>query len=329
MQESELRQDIVSGDWILIAPGRGKRPQQFADQNRRKKVAIRNCPFEDPEKAGGGKAELVEPNSRNWKIQVVPNRYPAVSHNGVRAVIGRQGPFFVIPGVGHHDLVITRDHNRNFPALSARDAELVLNTFKKRYRMLEKDRYVSYISIFHNWGPKAGASVYHPHYQIIALPVVPPDVGHSLAGSKRYHKGHGVCVHCEIIRWESKEKKRVVYENSGAIAIVPFASREPMEIRVYPKRHSPFFESSTQAEVRAVTEAMQQVLRKLERRLGDPDYNFFIHTAPVRNKNQSRHYHWHVEIQPKLQIEGGFELGTGVEINVVDPDEAARFLKGK
>ena len=329
MEQSELRQDVVSGDWILIAPGRGKRPQRFAEKNKPRHSPKKGCLFEHPEKIGGGPPSIVKPRKGSWRIQVAPNKYPAVSHDGVRAVVGRQGPFLVIPGVGHHDLVITRDHNKNFPALSRKDAELVLQTFKERYLMLKRDRYVAYVSIFHNWGLRAGASVYHPHYQIVALPVIPPDVGHSLYGSKRYNRRHHRCVHCDIIKWEKREDKRIVYENRGAVAFAPFVSREPMEIRVFPKTHSPFFEESTVSKLSYVADALQEVLRRVEKKLGHPDYNFFIHTAPVRNRKDYRHYHWHVEIQPKIDIEGGFELSTGVEINVIDPDEAAEFLSSK
>jgi len=329
MEQSELRQDIVSGDWILIAPGRGKRPQQFAGKKKPRHSPKKGCLFEHPEKIGGGPPSIVKPRKGSWRIQVVPNRYPAVSHSGVRAVVGKQGPFFVIPGVGHHDLVITRDHNKNFPALSRKDAELVLQTFKERYLMLKHDRYVAYVSIFHNWGLRAGASIYHPHYQIIALPVIPPDVEHSLAGSKRYDNKHHRCVHCDIMKWEKKEGKRIIYENSGAIAFAPFVSREPMEIRIFPKIHSPFFERSTKTELAHIADALQKVLRMVEKKLKHPDYNFFIHTAPVRKKYNYHHYHWHIEIQPKLDIEGGFELGTGIEINIIDPDEAAEFLRSK
>lgn len=329
MEQSELRQDTVSGDWILIAPGRGKRPSEFADKRKLKPAPKKGCLFEQPEKAGGGEPSIVEPAGANWRIKVVPNKYPAVSHDGIRAVVGRQGPFFVIPGVGHHDLVVTRDHNKNFPALSDGDARLVMHTLQRRYKMLKRDRYVSYISIFHNWGPKAGASIYHPHYQIIALPVIPPDVGHSLSGSKKYNRKHRRCVHCDIVKWEKKEGKRVICENADAIAFAPFVSREPMEIRVFPKTHSPFFEDARAPEIAKVSDILQEVLRKVEKKLKNPDYNFFVHTAPVRNKQSYRHYHWHIEIQPKVEIEGGFELGTGMEINIIDPDEAAEFLRGK
>lgn len=329
MENSELRQDIVSGDWILIAPGRSKRPQELTNKKKRKAVPKKGCVFENPQKSGNSLPTIIEPDAKDWKIQVIHNKYPALDHDGVNAVLGRQGPFFVIPGVGHHDLVITRDHNKNFPKLSKDDAISVLRAFQRRYIMLKRDPYVSYVSIFHNWGITAGASIYHPHYQMISMPVVPPDVEHSLIGSKRYFSNYHRCAHCDIVKWEEKEKKRIIYENRGAIAFAPFVSREPMEIRVFPKSHSPFFEDSKATEIAYVSEALQEALRKIEKKLNEPDYNFFIHTAPIRDKNDYKHYHWHIEIEPKVKVEGGFELSTGMEINVIDPDEAAEFLRSK
>src|SRR3989344_5498444 len=128
-------------------------------------------------------------------------------------------------GIGCQDLVVTREHDKNFPKLSSQNAFLVLQAFQERYRMLALDSCIKYVSIFHNWGFKAGASVYHPHYQIIGLPIIPPDVWHSLRGSLSYQKKHRVCVHCAVLSWEKKEKKRVVYENKGVLVVAPFVSR--------------------------------------------------------------------------------------------------------
>ncbi len=130
-----------------------------------------------------------------------------------------------------------------------------------------------------------------------------------------------------MIDWEKKCGSRVIYENKGAIAFTPFVSREPFELRVFPKKHLPFFEDTSEEDLKWMVEALQNVLIRIEKRLGDPDYNFFIHTAPLRDKKSHSHYHWHIEIVPKISVSAGFELGTGIEITVVDPDVAAKILK--
>ncbi len=171
-----------------------------------------------------------------------------------------------------------------------------------------------------------GASVYHPHYQIIGIPVIPPDISHSLHGSAEYFKKHKKCIHCFMLEVEKNHKKRIIAENKGAIAFVPFASRQSFEVRIFPKEHLPYFEETKEKQMREVVEVLQEVLGKLKTKLKDPDYNFFIHTAPVKDRGRYGHYHWHIEILPKISIWAGFELGTGIDITVVDPDEAASLL---
>jgi len=324
---SELRQDLVSGDWVLIAPKRAT-THLTLKKTKRKKSPIKKCPFEDPQKSGNGEPILVYAKDfHDWLVQILENKYSALVHKNVCAQSFKKGPYLAVEGIGHHDIVITRDHNKNFPRLDKKEANRVFQAFRDRYLNLSNDSCLQYISIFHNWGPKAGATVYHPHYQIIALPVVPPDVNHSIDGSSRYFKKNKKCVHCAMIEYEKKEKKRIVYENKGAIVFTPFVSREPFELRIFPKKHLPFFENTLDEDLEFVVEALQKSLAKIEKKLGDPDYNFFIHTAPVSGKNKHKHYHWHIEIQPKISISAGFELGTGIEITVVDPDQAAKILK--
>jgi UDPglucose--hexose-1-phosphate uridylyltransferase len=325
---SELRQDLVSGDWIVIAPRRAKRLHQLlVKKEKRKKAPIKDCPFENPQKSGHSQPILAYKNSNGWRVQVISNKYPAFVHKNVCAHISRRGPYLTIEGVGHHDLVITRDHHKNFPHLDKSDANLVFRAFQERYRMLINDHCSAYISIFHNWGPKAGASIYHPHYQIISIPVIPPDINHSLSGSSQYFQKFKKCVHCVMIEWEKKIRRRIIYENKGAIVFTPFISREPFELRIFPRKHLPYFEDTPVKDLEMVVEALQKALMNIEKRLKDPDYNFFIHTAPILDKKKYKHYHWHIEIQPKISISAGFELGTGIEITVVDPDEAAKILK--
>jgi UDPglucose--hexose-1-phosphate uridylyltransferase len=329
---SELRQDLVSGDWILIAPKRGKKPQTFlADRSNRTNKTYKsyrpkkNCPFENPLKSH--KPILVYESKRGWELVVVENKYPAVVHHKVCADSFRDGPYLVAEGIGHHDVIITRDHDKNFVDLKPSQANQVFEAFRDRYLMLLDDPCLAYISIFHNWGPAAGASVYHPHYQLLALPVVPPDIKHSLTGSLNYFKKYRRCVHCDIISYEQREKKRIIYENDGAVVFTPFVSREPFELRIFPQKHLPYFENTLDLELGYAVEALQTGLRKIKSKLSDPDYNFFIHTAPIQNKNKYKNYHWHIEVIPKTNISAGFELGTGIEINPVDPDEAAKILK--
>ncbi len=327
---------MVSGDWVIIAPRRSKRPEDFLKNvSKRQKSPVALCPFENPEKSGHQKAVLVYPDLKNhrrdvgvnWELQIIPNKYPALSDKKRKVIFSKHGAYNVVSGVGHHEILITRDHNKNFDGLSPIKSFHVFRAFRERYLELSKDKNIAYVSIFQNWGPRAGATVYHPHYQIIAMPVVSPHVLRSFLGSESYFKKHGYCVHCAIIKQEKKDKKRIIFENSGAIAFSPFASPNPYEVAVFPKKHLPFFEDTPDSELESVSSALREALRLIKKNLKDSDYNFFIHTTPVKGKEKYKHYHWHIEILPKFSTSGGFEFGTGAMINIVNPDEAARILR--
>ena len=329
-EPSEFRQDIVSGDWVLIATGRKKRPHDLASKTERTPVPVEKCPFENPQASGNAEASIVRPDKENWRIQVIPNLYPAVSSaKEVIPSVSLDEPYFYLAGAGYHDIVITRDHENNFANLSLDEAAETLSVFQERYKMVAGDPRVAYVSIFHNWGITAGATIYHPHYQMISIPVVPPDVSHSLRGSERYKEENGgKCVHCVILEKELKEKKRVIFENGSAVAFLPFVSREPFEIRIFPKRHLSYFEDCDEKTLSDVAEALQHSLSALEKKLGGIDYNFFIHTAPVKDKEKFGYYHWHIEFMPKLTQIAGFEWGTGFYVDPITPERAAGFLKG-
>ncbi len=324
MKFSQLRKDLVSGDWIVIAPKRGLRPHEVGASKRRIRAPKKGCVFENPERP------LLEiRNGDDWTVRVINNKFPAFVHRDVCSVVAREGPYAVMDGIGHHDVLITRSHVQDFPDLPIAHARDLFRAFQDRYLMLMADQCLSYVSMFHNWGTKAGASVYHPHYQMIAIPVIPPDFEHSLKGSMSYYKKHKTCVHCGMIEWERAQKKRIIFENEGAIAFAPFVSRSGFEVRVFPKRHMPFFEHTPDTDLASVVHALHTALRMVKRSLHDPDYNFFIHTPPLMHRKDYSNYHWHIEILPKVNVAAGFELGTGIEINPVDPDDAAEILRSK
>lgn len=328
LSNSEFRRDLVSKDWVVIAPKRTHSLEQFFKKEKRKRMPKGTCPFEDPQKSGNGEPVLLRTKGDDWTVQVIQNKFPALAERETCAMRTLKGPYEVMEGSGRHDIVITRDHDTNFAHLSTEAIVEVFEVFQERYRDMMQDTCVQYVSMFHNWGVSAGASVFHPHCQMLFLPIIPPDVFRSLHGSELYHERNDLCVHCVIVEFEKKEKKRVVYENKGAIVFAPLASREPFELRVFPKKHLPYFEDTDKKTMQLIADALRHALHILEERLNDPDYNFFIHTAPVKDKEKYGHYHWHIEIQPKTKIDAGFELGTGIEINVVDPDDAVVMLRG-
>lgn len=339
-QTSELRQDLVTGEWVVVATGRAKRPNDFASRSEaRVSQSKESCPFEELKDnaflAYDRSGERTSPSQKNgsgqtddWWVQVIPNLYPAFDQHGVCAVEYSVGPYRWQDGVGFHEIVVTRDHERSIAGMSPDEVAWILKAYRERYQVLKNDGCVAYISIFHNHGALAGASITHPHSQIIAIPVIPPDVGRSLRGSAEYYEKRHACVHCTMLEFELKDKKRVLFENGDFVALVPYVSRSAFEVRLFPKRHAPEFETTNDKDIREAAEALQFSVAKLTAVLGDPDYNFFVHTAPVARGETLHHYHWHIEIIPKTAVWAGFEIGTGIEISTIAPEEAAEALRG-
>jgi len=331
---AEFRKDKVSGEWVLISSVRRSRPQPSASG---KAVEIK-CPFDDPQKNGAptpflwyprpasSKKQKSSSGFENWFVQIIPNKYPALFHNGTCAGESRHGVYKKIDGFGSHEVVITRDHNKSLKKMSVEEIGVVIKAYKERYKMLESDKCVEYVLIFHNEGELAGATIAHPHSQIIAMPIVPPDVARSIKGGINFFEKNKKCVHCVMIESEEKEKERMVFRNKYFTVFVPFASRVPYGVRIFPRVHSSDFENITEKEIPYLAEALKDSLSRLAKTLKNPDYNFFIHTSSAKVKNVP-YYHWHIEILPRTYKWAGLELGTGIEVVSVPPEEAAEKLR--
>lgn len=327
---SELRQDLVTGDWVIIATGRAKRPDDFAthshEEENREADRIEDCPFEDPESSKQeGDVLLYETSEGDWSLRVFPNKYPALVRGRIPKKIS-EGPYSGFTGAGYHELVVPRDHHKHMALLDIAQVAEIFDAYQERYLDLMRRRSVKYISIIHNHGKKAGASLVHPHSQILAIPVVSPYVQLELTGAERYRKTNRVCAFCEMIKYERVNKTRVVFENEFFIAWCPFSSRSAFEIWVAPKKHNPYFERLANEEKIHLAEVFQKALFLLYSALKNPDYNFYIHTSPC-DGNDYPYFHWHVEILPQTASWAGFELSTGIEISTIEPEVAAEFLR--
>jgi UDPglucose--hexose-1-phosphate uridylyltransferase len=191
---------------------------------------------------------------------------------------------------------------------------------------LKRDIRLEYILIFKNHGASAGASLAHPHSQLIATPIVPKRVREEVNGAKNYFEYKERCVFCDIIKQEISSGQRIVAENDGFVALCPFASRFPFEVWILPKTHSSNFEDIQKHEAINLALMMKDILGKLNRVLDAPAYNYLIHSAPLKEPHLP-HFHWHIEIMPKLTRVAGFEWGSGFYINPIAPEEAAKFLR--
>lgn len=325
---SELRQDLVTGDWVLIATGRARRPDNFrAKSAPAPSPEAADCPFDDPQQSGHGAPLVRLPAQGDWLVQVIPNKFPALG-TGVCSVAHSEGPFSWLEGVGFHEVVVYRDHQQPLAEFSDDQITMALEAFRRRYSALRDQDCIEYVSMFFNYGPAAGASIAHPHAQIIATPVIPPDVGRSLKGSNAYFDAHGQCVHCAMVAFERERGTRIIEETPNFLALAPYASRTAFEVRMFPKAHLPSFRQTPDAHMSEAAALLRNTLKRIAIGLNDPALNFYIHTAPVHGEDFP-YYHWHIEILPKTSIWAGFELGTGIEISTIAPEKAAAYLRGR
>jgi UDPglucose--hexose-1-phosphate uridylyltransferase len=326
----ELRKDPVVGRWVIIATERARRPSDFAPEPVRPVGSA--CAFcegnEDktPPEILAGRSPESRPNGPGWSYRVVANKFPALRIEGELEPSG-EGLFDRMNGVGAHEVVIeTPTHSASLATLSADAVTDVLVAFRERMVDLKKDPRFEYVLVFKNHGEPAGASLEHPHSQLIATPIIPIMVAEEVAGAARYYQLKERCVWCDILRQERRGGRRTIVEAGGFIALAPFAPRFPFETWILPTVHRAAFEESGVDELRGLAGLLGDFLRRLDRVLGEPPFNFMLHTAPLRG-SEVESFHWHLEVIPKLTRVAGFEWGSGFFINPVPPEDAAAALR--
>jgi UDPglucose--hexose-1-phosphate uridylyltransferase len=337
---SELRHDPVQRRWVIVASERGKRPIDFHSGQRAEGSAA-NCPF------CAGRESFTPPaidvlsaapshDGSPWKVRVVPNKFPALRTEGSlsRAAVG---PFDSISGVGAHEVVIeTPEHDQQLADLPADHIALVLKAYRNRILDLRKDHRLRYILVFKNSGSEAGASLPHSHSQIMATPITPRTVAMELTAAREHYQHKERCIFCDLLNFEFEKGERVVLADSFFSTYCPYASRFPFEMHLYPRQHAHDYAEQDDEMLMKLAVHLKEILRRMNRALDNPPFNFMLHTVPSTHKQPTRrHYwqtlevdwHWHLEILPRISNVAGFEWGTGFYINPTPPEEAARYLR--
>ncbi|MCR4413776.1 MAG: galactose-1-phosphate uridylyltransferase [Thermoguttaceae bacterium] len=326
----DLRKDPIVGRWVIIAENRANRPQDYtaAFQAQRK----RPCPFCEgnehltPDEITACRASGTQRNREGWRIRVVGNKYPALVLEGDPHQ-HQDGLYKAMDGVGAHEVIVESPrHIVTTSELAEKELREVLAVYRDRLDALRQDGRLAYGLIFKNVGAAAGASLEHLHSQLIATPVVPVSVQEEIAGSLAFYRDRGNCVYCEMLGQELASPCRVVLKTPRFVAFEPFASRFPFETWVVPARHASHYEDIGNAEIEELAGVMKQVLGKIETVLEPPAYNYVVHTAPFDVQHLA-HYHWHIEIMPRVTGVAGFEWGAGFHINPVAPEQAAALLR--
>jgi len=327
-----LRKDPLSDRWVIYAEGREARPNEFERVERRRADAC--CPF-----CPGREADTPPPlacytepgappsaNGDRWTVRVVPNKYPAL------LAVGKPDPFehgiyVQCAAVGVHEVIIeTPRHVSSLTQLTPAEARLLMCAYSDRVAAARRLPHVKYALVFKNVGPEAGASLEHAHSQVVGTSMVPSEVQRELTACRRLYRQHKQCFYCHVIQDELTHQLRLADQSARFVAVCPYASRMPYELWVLPREHQSHFERQTPEQLAELGDFLRRVIARLEMCHPHLAYNCFVHTAPF-DSTAPRHYHWHVEVFPRLTTTAGFEWGAGYYINPVPPEQAAAVLR--
>ncbi len=327
---SEIRFNPITRDWVIIAPSRSGKPNDFRRppiQSPPRPQHREDCPF-----CAGNEhltlpeiARIAAPDG-NWLVRTVPNKYPALGVTSNLRCMTRS-TFRSMSADGAHEVVVEHPyHHLSLADMGPAHFASVLRMYRQRYLALRLLPTVESIVIFKNHGEQAGTSLEHPHSQIAAAPIVSAQVRTRLKDAAAFHDVHGECLYCRVFHDEIEAGERVVEASPFFVAFVPFAALSPYHLWIFPRRHAPSFDSITDEEIGDLSHVLSRVLRRLSVALGDPAYNFSIRSAPVIEADW-HFYHWYMAIVPRVSMVAGFEMGSGMFINTLSPEHSAEILR--
>jgi UDPglucose--hexose-1-phosphate uridylyltransferase len=332
---STLRFDVTTGDWVAFSDLRAKRPDGFGKRTPEPDPTPvagydASCPFCPGNESMVPEATDVEPDPHDparWSVRVCGNKYPVLTPSASTAR-RLSGPFFrEMDGHGRHELLVeSPDHARTLARQPLEHVQRLLRVLHRRARALAADPTLEVVQLFKNHKSFAGSSMPHPHFQILATPVVPRQIRIKYQVAADYYNVNGASVYSELCRAELEAAVRVVNANAEFVAFAPFASRTPYETWIVPRRPASTFENAAPETLAPLAELLHDVLGRLEGVLDDPPYNLVINSAPRRHADEPD-FVWHIEVLPRLVTAAGFELGTGMAINTVLPEAAAAALR--
>lgn len=340
---------IVPSESVLVATARGMRPKTEEKRvERNTESHVDRCPFCVGNEDKTPPTILAEPDEKNWQIRIVENLYPVLGDDRNDAGINF-GLQQAIEGYGRHEVII--DHNNHGIAIHEMETSHIQMLFKiYRQRMQElydNDERIRYVLVFKNFGEAAGASIKHTHSQIIAMPVIPENVYNEILNSRNYYQKHHQCIFCTLIDEaltfeatiydrDSGEVRRkidvgqyVIERGEKFIAIKPFASKYEWEVHILPLQHESDFLNSSDDDLEDLSKVLKNTMARLDHVIGGAQYNFFLHSQPHGNacSDCAPSYHWHLEICPRTSIPTGFELGSGLFVSTISPEDAAQQLR--
>ncbi|MHB8189276.1 MAG: galactose-1-phosphate uridylyltransferase [Ferrimicrobium sp.] len=324
MSTHQLRLDPLTGRWVVVAESRRYRPSAYAlSSDATPQDRTRPCPFcPGNEEATPPALETYGP-SGSWRLRVVPNLYPAFEGDEPM-VSTSHGPVFTqAPASGIHEvLVLSPDHDCTWAGFSSEQTNVVMAAICDRIEAHSHSRAIRYSQVLVNQGHDAGASMAHPHAQLLGMSFIPRELADEQAGFARFVGG---CLLCATMAVEESVTQRLLVADDSAVVIAPYWSSSPFELLIIPRNHGAHLHLSDQQSLFGVGEAITRSLQTLRNQVGPIAYNLVFHSSPYRAFGN---FHWHAHIYPKLTTQAGFELGTGVPINILSPETAIGVLTG-
>jgi UDPglucose--hexose-1-phosphate uridylyltransferase len=334
MNVPDFRFDPVKNSWVIVASGRGQRPSHY-EGSEVEFVEPRSCPFctgnekMTPPEVFAARQENTGPDTPGWSVRIVPNKFPALSPGLPQADLREllvEEIHGSSPAFGIHEILIeTPVKNRQMVDMDQEELGFVLSVLRDRLASHHADSRFRTVIGFKNHGKEAGASLVHSHSQIMALPMVPGNLAAMVQSFSTHQEGMSNCLYCEIIDREKAEGKRVVESSDIFVSLAPFAAASPFQVRIVPVAHSSYFTRISDEDTGALAAILGSTLRRLRRVLGEHPWNMVFYTAPAGDENEI--FHWFVEITPRVTTQAGFEMGSGISINTVAPEECAELLR--
>ncbi len=326
---SEFRQNFATKEWVIIAPERALRPIVHTQEHTEAQHPgswSASCPFCPGNENETGDELYRSGSGDTWSMRAVRNKYSALLADAPVERM-RQGRFLKAGSRGHAEVIIESPlHNGLLSTFDARRMEELLRVYHWRMTEVNIMPDIALVMLFRNSGALAGTSLPHPHSQLIASPIIPPNIRNPIQKAVMHYDSWGSCVFCDMITEELSQRDRIIAENEHAVAFCPFASRTPYELRIYPRKHNASFTWTGETELLGVATVLRQSLQALRSVLHEPSYNMMLRSSPTGDEDV-RYLHWYFAIVPRISTPAGFEMGSGIYINPVAPETCARELR--
>ena len=334
---SELRQNLATKEWVVISEERAKKPNAILHKVIGTPVSDKEydpeCPFcpGNENKFPVEERYRIEDGVGKWLVRVIDNKFKILARFATCPLVPdafeKEGIYQKLEGCGSHELVIdTSKHNKTITNLSRDEIKSVISVYIDRYNTFKKNPNNLITIIFKNYGVLAGQTQPHSHTQVVGSRVVPLYTRSLLHEAERHFDTYGSCVFCDMLRYEMREKTRLVYQNDDYVAFVPYAAGSEHEIWIVPQWHRAGLHDIEGRRVDNLADILNIILNKFRLSINNPDFNFVIRTTPYPQSDVP-YYHWHIQIMPRTKILGGFERGTRIQVNTVLPEVSAKMLR--